>query len=149
MNVDDAAYAVVHGYGGGSESLAPRLGISAAVLRGKVNRNNDRNVLSLREAVDITVLSGDLRILEAFAAEANCRLVPIDHTETGSVLDLVMARAAREGELASVVHQSLDDGVITPNEWDAIQAAGGNVQATMLALLRKLHSMKARAPATE
>lgn len=50
MNVTDAAYDTVHQYPGGSEALAPRLGMSAAVLRGKVNPNTDRNLLSLQEA---------------------------------------------------------------------------------------------------
>ncbi|WP_341772648.1 phage regulatory CII family protein, partial [Burkholderia pseudomallei] len=47
MNIIDAAYAVVHDYPGGSESLAPRLGMSAAVLRNKVNPNNATHHLGL------------------------------------------------------------------------------------------------------
>ncbi|PNE77837.1 hypothetical protein A8H37_06130 [Burkholderia thailandensis] len=39
MNILDTAHAVAHNYPGGCESLAPRLGVSPAVLRSKVNPN--------------------------------------------------------------------------------------------------------------
>lgn len=58
MNVTDAAYDTVHQHPGGSEALAPRLGISAAVLRGKVNPNSDRNLLSLQEADALMARTG-------------------------------------------------------------------------------------------
>lgn len=146
MNVADAAYAVVHDYEGGSESLAPRLGMSAAVLRAKVNRNTDRNILSLREAVDITVLSGDLRILEAFAAELECTVMPIESAmgQGATVLSTLMQRSVAEGELMRTVHDALQDGVISSNEWDAIAGASGNVQGVTLSLLRQLMALRPR-----
>ena len=67
MNVTDAADATVHDYPGGSESLAPRMGMSAAVLRNKVNPGNDRNHLSLSEADRLMRVTGDHRILQALA----------------------------------------------------------------------------------
>ncbi|MFH7611555.1 hypothetical protein RA272_29150, partial [Pseudomonas syringae pv. tagetis] len=69
MNVTDAAYDTVHQYPGGSEALAPRLGMSAAVLRGKVNPNTDRNLLSLQEADALMARTGDFRILHALCAQ--------------------------------------------------------------------------------
>ena len=47
MNVVDAAYLAVHTYPGGSESLGPRIGMSPAVLRNKVNPNCSTHHLSL------------------------------------------------------------------------------------------------------
>ena len=42
MNTIDASWHTVHEYPGGSEALAPRLGMSAAVLRTKVMRPDIR-----------------------------------------------------------------------------------------------------------
>lgn len=73
----------VQEYPGGSESLAPRMsnGMSAATLRGKVNPNNDRNLLSLQEANELMGKSGDYRILHAMAADHGFVVQRVDATQ--------------------------------------------------------------------
>lgn len=56
MNVTDAAYVTVHQYPGGSEALTPRLGMSAAVLRGKVNPNGDSNFAQMGGPYSLTAV---------------------------------------------------------------------------------------------
>lgn len=146
MNVSDAAHATVHDYPGGSESLAPRLGMSGALLRNKVNPHCDRNVLTLAEAVRITSVTDDLRMLHAWAAEHDCVVVPVNGSPVGDVLSLVMARAVREGDFSRVLQDALADGVITPNELAALNNAGGDLQSGTLALLRRLTAMQRGAP---
>lgn len=85
MNVQDAAYRTVHDYPGGSESLAPRLGMSAAVLRGKVNPNNDRNILSLHEASQIMGVSDDFQMLHALAASHGFGLHALESGDTADI----------------------------------------------------------------
>lgn len=68
MNIIDAAHKTVHAYPGGSESLAPRIAMSAAVLRNKVNPNNSTHHLTLVEASEVMGVTGDYRILHALAA---------------------------------------------------------------------------------
>ncbi|MBK8019106.1 MAG: hypothetical protein IPK20_22085 [Betaproteobacteria bacterium] len=63
--IEDAAYNTVHDYPGGAEALAPRMGKSAKVLDSKVNRNEFRHHLTLREAVQIMGLTGDHRMVRA------------------------------------------------------------------------------------
>ena len=63
--IEDAAYNTVHDYPGGAEALAPRMEKSAKVLDSKVNRNEFRHHLTLREAVQIMGLTGDHRMLRA------------------------------------------------------------------------------------
>src|SRR5690606_28718993 len=75
MNIHDAAYATVHDYKGGSESLGPRVGISPAVLRNKVNQNNETHHLTLAEAVRMADMTGDTRILQAWAHQSGFLLV--------------------------------------------------------------------------
>lgn len=67
MNILDAANATVHDYPGGSESLGPRLGLSAAMLRSKVDLDNGMQQLSVAEADRIMALTGDFRMLKAWA----------------------------------------------------------------------------------
>jgi hypothetical protein len=69
VNITDAAYAVAHDYPGGTESLAPRLGMSGAVLRNKVNPNNTTHHLTLAEALRMSEITSDRRVAEAFARE--------------------------------------------------------------------------------
>lgn len=143
MNVADAAHAVVREYPGGSESLAPRLGMSAAVLRSKVNPNCETHHLRLSEAVAITDITGDVRILRAFAQETG-RLVldaPTDADGQPSdmaVLELVAAVWAGQGELGGVVHRALADGVLSAAEFELIKAATTTAQTRLAALLRRL-----------
>ena len=143
MNVDDAAHAVVHAYPGGSESLAPRMGMSAAVLRSKVNPRCDTHHLRLSEAVAITTLTGDTRILQAFAQASGHIVLAAPTAADGqpsdmAVLELVAAVWAGQGELGGAVHHGLADGVLSAAEFELIRTATANAQARLAALLRRL-----------
>lgn len=146
MNIDDAAHAVVHDYPGGSESLAPRLGMSAAVLRNKVNTNNTTHHLTLREAVRISALTQDDRILRAAAAECGRVVLDLptaDDTDASdmAVLEMVAAVWSKQGDLGTAIHQAFADGVLTPNEFDGIAGAVHRAQTKLTALLRRIESM--------
>ncbi|VVE68893.1 hypothetical protein PAN31117_03126 [Pandoraea anapnoica] len=113
MNITDAAHALVHDYPGGSESLAPRLGMSAAVLRNKVNPNNQTHHLSLNEAVKATDVANDERVLEAWAAERGSAIVKIPHLSEccDSAIVEMMARAwETHGEVGKEIVKTLEDG---------------------------------------
>lgn len=139
MNVADAAYAVVHDYPGGTESLAPRLGMSGAVLRNKANPHCDTHRLALDEAVRITDITNDDRMLRAWAAHRGQALVDLDVGEPrGPVVAHVLDMQTHEGELSRVLASALADGVITPNEMRAIDAAALDVQGALLGLVNRL-----------
>lgn len=146
MNVQDAAYATVHEYPGGSEPLAVRLGMSGAVLRGKVNPNNDRNLLSLAEADRMMGLSGDHRILHALAGEHGYTLQPIEGDGPGCLMDAVLATAAAKGDLAAVISRALADNVITANELAEIGRACAAVQAGVVSIGQGAAARASRAP---
>jgi hypothetical protein len=143
MNVIDAADATVHDYPGGSESLAPRVGMSAAVLRNKVNPNNPRNVLGLEEAQRLMRITDDHRILQAQAGDLGYALVRVDDAVSdaaGTVLDMVLRVDVAGGEFSRVVSAAVADGVITPNEMAAIERAGHADQAAMIGLVARLRA---------
>lgn len=144
MHVLDAAAQTVHAYQGGAESLAPRVGLSAGILRNKVNVNNTSNHLTLAEANEIMAATGDHRILQALAQEHGYALHKIDDacSEKAIVhhlLDLGMA----EGELSRTIHDALADNVITCNEMNAIAAAGHANQSALIGLINRLRSASA------
>lgn len=145
MNVIDAADATVHDYPGGSESLAPRLSMSPAVLRNKVNPNNPRNVLGLDEAQRIMRLTDDHRILQAQAADLGYALLRIEEgaeaVEAGSVIGMVLHLDVTGGDFSRTVSAAFEDGVITPNEMTAIEKAGAADQAALIGLVARLRAL--------
>lgn len=149
MNVDDAAHAVVHDYPGGTPALAPRLGMSAAVLRNKVNTHCDTHHLTLHEAVRITSLTDDPRILHAFAQETG--RVALDaptgddeHASDMAVLEMVVAVMAGQGDLGGTIHRALADGDLTQFEFAQIEDVANAFQRKIAALMRRLQGMVAK-----
>lgn len=144
MNVADAAHACVHAYPGGAESLAPRLGMRAAVLNSKVNPKTTTHHLSLSEASRIMGLTGDLRMLHALAAEHGQVVVSPASAEDAcdmAVLEAISALWSRNGDLGTAVHTSLADGALTQSELGQIRAAAYAVQQRMASLLERLQAM--------
>ncbi len=130
MNVTDAAYDTVHQHPGGSVALAPRMGMSDATLRGKVNPNTDRNLLSLQEADALMGKTGDFRILHALAATHGFVAIKVDAPEGGCLTSSMLQAGKAKGMLSALLLEVLADGHVTPNEAsevtrrvvDAIQA---------------------------
>lgn len=120
MNVSDAAYDTVHEYRGGSVSLAPRMKMSDAVLRAKVNPNTDRNKLSIEEADELMGKSNDFRILHALAANHGFVAVKSDAPEFGCLNSAMLQAAAAKGGLAGLLLEVLADGDVTQNEADKV-----------------------------
>ena len=129
MNVKDAAYDTVHQQPGGSTALAPRMGMSEAVLRGKVNPCTDRNRLALEEADELMAKTGDFRILHALAASHGGIFVQLDSPQAGSLIGALLATDSAKGDLSKIVADAIADGRITPNEKAKIRKAVAAVQS--------------------
>lgn len=136
MNVIDAAYKSVHDYPGGSESLGPRLGMSPAILRNKVNPNNDKHHLTLAEADHLMAVTGDHGILQALAAGHGYALVRADHGDVdGSLVHSVLAFLAASGKMSGSLQDVVAKGQVTRNASREIQALGADVQAALIRLM--------------
>lgn len=140
MNVLDAAYNVVHDYPGGAASLAPRIGKAAATLSQEVARVGTAK-FGLETAVVASVLSGDMRILEAFAAECGRMTVPLPAAlmEGG---DSILARLGdvlrEQAHLMREVSESIADGQISENEEARIVKEAGELVAVVTLLLKEV-----------
>ncbi len=146
MNVSDAAHATVHDYPGGSESLGPRVGIGAAVLRSKVNSHTTTHHLTLAEADRIMGVTGDHRMLAALAASHGYVLQRAAQGEGDGVLAAHLAMSAAKGDLASVLQDALRDGRITPIEAASIANAGAAAQSAIVHLVATAYGEARPAP---
>lgn len=141
MNITDAAHKTVKDYPGGSEALAVRIGMSAAVLRNKVNPNNTTHHLTLAEASEIMGVTGDDRILHAMAAEHGYTLQKMQADSMASVMGAMLENAAKQGAFAQALQDSLSDGLISENEMKAISSAGTAQVEAMINLLARLRAV--------
>lgn len=118
MTPKDAAHATVHGYPGGSMSLAPRLGVSASILRAKVNPN-DHHGLMIDEAVRLMEITDDHRILVSMN-EALGYLPPIKRVDftvgDAALLETYTRLMSELGDFSGEFHEALRDGKITQKE---------------------------------
>lgn len=143
MNVDDAAYRTVHDHPGGSEVVALRLGMSAAVLNSKVNPNTKTHRLALSEADLIMGITQDYSILQALAANHGFGLHRLEAEQgSGNVLTTMLGLNVCEGEFARTLHDALADGVISDREMNQIADAGHQVQSTLIRLISMLRASR-------
>lgn len=83
MDVLDAAYLTAQTSQGGVKALAVRMGINAGTLQHKLNTNNETHHLTLREAVQLQVVTGNAAVLHAMASQLGyeCRRALPDQAE--------------------------------------------------------------------
>ncbi len=143
MNTQDAAYATVHDYPGGSESLGPRVGISPAVLRNKVNPSNTTHHLTLNEAQRIAGIADDDRILRAWSHERGYLLVkaPQGCDCDMSVLEAVVETGVAHGQWMQTIHSALADGKVDSQEVQSIKAAKRALQTAAATATQRVEGM--------
>jgi hypothetical protein len=137
MNLLDAAYHVAHDSPGGVPSLAPRLGKSTTALYHELKGVGTAK-LGLIDAERITDMTGDMRILEVFAANMGQMLVPLPDARISTDDCMVRLGAVTSvfGELCHEVASDLMDGSISDNELKRINEDCG-------LLIAKLHGLQA------
>lgn len=118
MSVLDAACLVVRDYPGGAAALAPRMGKAESSLQHECNPRYPTAKLGLQDAVTISQYAGDLRILNAFAAQLGCMVMPLPdaHAEPRCVMSAASAIAREFGDAISKVSAVMEDGRVSRNE---------------------------------
>ncbi|WP_244828457.1 phage regulatory CII family protein [Caballeronia sp. TF1N1] len=144
MNIADAAYAVAHDYPGGAESLAPRVGMSANILRNKVNPNNTTHHLTLAEAVRMSQITGDSRIAEAIAHELGFTLVQTPRVEDcndAAIVELMGEAWATHGDVGKEICKTLADGRVEEKEVERVDKTIFKHAAVLFGISARLRGM--------
>jgi len=145
MNSDLAAYDTVHGHKGGSETLGPLVGISPAVLRSKVNLSNTTHHLTFAEARRIAGMTGDFRMLKAWANEAGFLLVKAPESCANecdmSVLEQMAGFMVACGGFGAEIHASLADGKITKDEIAKVEDKAREVMRSAAEIKQRMEGM--------
>ncbi|GGD63181.1 phage regulatory CII family protein [Caballeronia grimmiae] len=144
MNISDAAYAVAHDYPGGCESLAPRMGMSANILRNKVNPNNTTHHLTLAEAVRMSQITGDARIAKAIAEELGYTLVETPRVEDcndAAIVEMMGKAWETHGDVGKEICKTLDDGRVELKEVDRVESRIFTHAQVLFTLAARLRGM--------
>lgn len=143
VDVMDAARNVVEDYPGGAVALAPRVSKTPATLSHEVHESGFAK-LGLRTAVKITKRTRDLRILNAFAADCGCMVLPLPSAlavEGSDSMALVSKLAGEFNDVVQAYVKAMADGKVKGNElhdirrqWGELQVAGQRLVAHAEAL---------------
>ena len=141
MNVQTAAFNLVHDYPGGATALAPLLGKSASTLNHEVDPNYPTAKLGLADALKLTLLSKDRSVLNAFAMACHCMVLPLPACADGIDDDTFkgVTRLAREfAEVISQISEVTADGAVTDNELRRVEGEAAELVSAVQAVLTTL-----------
>lgn len=139
MDLRDVAFLLGRQYPGGVRSLAPRIAKNATTLSHELNGTGGAK-LGLLDAEAMTLLTGDLRILQAFALNCGQMLVPLPSVGDGvdDCMHRLASMAKEFGELCTEVATDMVDNVITDNELARIDRECGELMASIHILRESL-----------
>lgn len=116
QSVLDAAFHLAHDAPGGARALAQRMGKNSGTLCHELTHTGSAK-LGLVDAVKLSLLTGDRRILNAFADACHCMVLPMPEQQAALDTFAGLAATAREfGEFIASVADAAKDGRITANE---------------------------------
>jgi hypothetical protein len=110
-------------------------------LRHEVNGTGSAK-FALVDAVAVTVLSKDLRILNAFAAECDCLVLPMPQAlaSDSNAMHRVATLAREFGDVVGTVTEAAADGSISANELARVRNEWADLVAAGQALLSHLEA---------
>lgn len=146
MKIAQAAYATVHEFAEGTEVLAQAIGIkSKQVLINKVSTSSTKSHhLTLSEAERIIKVTGDVRMIHAFADEMGGIYVPgpLDGDSRSITIMSDISKMSQEfGALIQEVANDIQDGVITDNEFKRIESDANKLRVALAILVSDLSAM--------
>ncbi len=124
MSILDVVYRVAHKYKGGIRALAARMNKNSAVLNNKINVNCDTHHLNVEELAMIADFCNTDEIAKWFAAQRGLLCTPMiqfDGVSDQALLDLFLKLEKEKGEWAGTIKKSLEDGYISPKEFEEIK----------------------------
>lgn len=129
-----------------SDDIAKAMQLSSgALLRNKLNPNNTINRLSLEEAVELMLVTGDNRIAHDICQRLGLVAIPItlDHiTADCDIIDGMAKAWQSSGEVGKNIHQAIADGDITQAEIDKVTTSIHAMVADLFNIRQRMIEMK-------
>lgn len=141
LDLVDAAYHTAHGHPGGVQALALRMGMSANTLTHKVNPNNTTHHLTLREAVTMQHMSGNVAVLQAMAEALGYVCVKAKPAASGAPLDQLAEMSCEFADVLRAASSAIAAGEVTPNAMRRFDYQVAELQAACNALAGTLRAM--------
>lgn len=138
-----AGHGLVHDFPGGAAKLGPLVGVAPGTLCNKANPHQEHD-FTLREAVRLSAVTGDMRLIDAVERLLGRVAVPVDDYQGSSDVDLLSRWAdwqAELGESARTIRDALADGRIEQAELREIKRELFEDFAAALALLQRLEAI--------
>lgn len=149
MKTEDALYHAVHDYPGGATALAPRMQMAPSTLQSTANPTIDTHRWSLRRAMEVIALTGDLRPLQAMAAEFGGVFIRTSQHDTEALPEAFrsLAKLAAEfGDVARATEDAMRDGRMTPNEAARISTQCMELAQAAADMMRTCDELAAQVP---
>lgn len=144
MNIHDTLHQTAHSSPGGCEALAVRLGMSAQILRNKVNPNTTSNQATLDDVDRIMGVTGNHAVLHALARNHGYVCIHVERDADASdmaILEALTQVWTASGEVGAEVHATLADGIVEQHEIERVKAAVYRVNQTLNQMVARLESM--------
>jgi hypothetical protein len=140
-SVLDAAYLTAHDYPGGVPALAARMGRNGAVLRHKLNPNDQANHLTVDDLMTIMVMTGDHRPLHSACLELGYMALPLPgHLADEPTAEALTDTCKEFADYLQSVTAALADNKVTAIELRRVRkelgemvAAAGRLEAILAA----------------
>lgn len=142
----DQIHEIAHGYPGGVEALAARMGKNPGTMRKKLLPNEDTHDLTVKELRKIVDYCDTDRIAQAFADERGLMCIKKPDFESLSdkeILDLFLDLQAKQGEWAREISKSMENGDINWNELVAIRKEYDEFITAAAEVMNRLQSFMA------
>ncbi|MCV2423391.1 hypothetical protein LNV47_22645 [Paucibacter sp. DJ4R-1] len=146
MSVSDAAFNVVHQYSGGAAALQLRMGKTN--LSGEVNPNVKGAKLSVEDAVTVSNLAHDYRILYSFAAD--CRHFPPMPMPEGldvasdQCINTVSELVKESADVVTATIEGLSDNDVSDNDLARFEREAAELIVKLQQLRHQLAAKNAR-----
>lgn len=115
----------------GAKDLARKMGCSHVALLQRANPNNPDHRMNVEQLFQVLVHSGDMRPLQALAAEFGFDLTPKQQQPRKHLVTALLDASAEFADVTRATHDALVDGRVSAFEKDRIRKEIGEVRNTL------------------
>lgn len=139
----DAAFNLIHDYPGGANALAPRIAKNPTTLCHEA-RGQGTAKLGLADALKMSAMTGDPRILNAFAGELGYAVIPLHASAAAEGgLERLGQLAQEFADVVRTTGTALADGRVTVTELKRVEREWADLVACGQGLIAHLAQVNA------